>query len=202
MSFREKIIDSYRKNFLSKVKPKIPYIKKHLFREKSSSQEGSHSQNRYKYFQPYRHLQIADVLQHSFPEIEKQGLHILDIGCGFGEYIATISGLGNTCVGINGGKGWYIDDFLYVNRLLGLEVIQHNITEGLPFPDQSFDFCFSADTMTLGSLSPYVDFLVEEQYRVARKVIIIRHAETTLNYTGERKLRSYHWKQIVKDYKA
>jgi SAM-dependent methyltransferase len=206
MSLREKLIDSYRKNFLSVVKPHIPHLKKNLFREKTSNREGSHSQNRYKYFQPFRHLQIADVFQRAFPEVGQGNIKILDLGCGFGEYIATALGLGNTCVGINGGEGWYIDDFLYVNKLLNLDVRVHNITKGLPFPDNSFDFCFSVDTMTLATLGPYVNYLLAEQFRVAKKIIVLTHASTNLNYNKEDLLpkvpRIYDWKFIVRDYKA
>jgi SAM-dependent methyltransferase len=151
--YRERIIEGYRSNFLSKIKPLVPHIKKNLFKSKDSSAEGSHSENRHKYFKPYRHLQIADVIQWGFPEAEHGSLKILDLGCGFGEYVATFNALGHTAVGINGGRGWYIDDFLYVNKQLNLNVIVHDITKKLPFPDKSFDFVFSTDTMTLASLS-------------------------------------------------
>lgn len=204
MSLREKIIDSYRTNFLSKVKPHLPHLKNKLFRSKSSDVEGSHSENRHKYFQPFRHLQIADVFQRTFPEVGSGNLSILDIGCGFGEYVATANGLGNSCIGINGGKGWYLEDFLYINKVLGIDVRQHDITKGLPFPDKSFDFCFSVDTMTLASLYPHKDFLLSEQFRVANKVIVLTHALTKFVYNEEKfpPFRLYDWKYIVRDYKA
>ncbi len=201
---RWKIIEAYRKNFQAPIKPHFKYIQDKLFRKKTSDAEGSHSQNRYKYFTPYRHLQIADVFQRFFPEMVEGNLRILDIGCGFGEYLATARAFNNQVTGINGGGGWYIDDFLYVNKLLDLDVKVCNVFEGLPFPDKSFDYVFSVDFMTLGSISHKVNYILEESYRVAAKnVLCLCHSNTMLRYDDSRfSPRIYMWHRIVRDYHA
>ena len=109
---------------------------------------------------------------------EKGGFDILDVGCGFGEHMAVFEAAGNRVVGICGGDEYYVEHFRFVHELLGLEVRYTDITQPWDFPDESFDFVFSAQTITLPSLILKAADIIKTMLRVCRspgRVVVVPH---------------------------
>jgi SAM-dependent methyltransferase len=84
----------------------------------------------------------------------------------------------NRVVGICGGGEYYIEHFRYVHELLGLDVRYADIAQPWDFPDESFDFVFSAQTVTLPSLILKAEKIVKTMLRVCRspgRVVVVPH---------------------------
>jgi len=90
-----------------------------------------------------------------------EGARCLDAGCGDGEFLKILNSFGFEVMGIDG-------DPEYVNRgrRLNLPVIQANLEEGIPFPEESFDLVVCLEVLEHIVRS---EFLVSEIYRVLRK---------------------------------
>ena len=108
---------------------------------------------------------LKQVEQLIVEEIEP-GASVLDLGCGNGHLLATLSRRGHQkLVGVEVAQ----ENILKAGRR-GLEIIDYDLNDGLPaFIDKQFDFVvFSA---TLQAVSN-VEGLFEEMFRVGRRVIV------------------------------
>jgi len=90
-----------------------------------------------------------------------KGKHILDLGCGAGEFSAILRQQGGVpvCLDIN---------FNNIQRLkaLGLPAFIHNLNQGLPFSNESFDLAVCLEVI---EHIPQAEFLLSEIYRVLKK---------------------------------
>lgn len=128
-------------------------------------------QDRLKYLGPNRHVYLSDTLSHVF-QFSPVVRTVLDVGCGYGEYMALLRGMNYDVYGINGTE--YVDDFLYANKRLKLKVIQADLVKPLPFADKAFDCVFSCGVLTLRGLLPHIKSIVAELNRVAKWYVCLR----------------------------
>ncbi len=138
------------------------------------------AQDRKKYFFKDRAQTIATTLRTNFPQALKGRMKILDVGCGYGEYMEVLAALGHEVFGTNHNQ--YSEDFLFVNNLLGHPVVLHDLKEGLPFANNSFDAIICYGVVTLKCFAGMIPQIVEELNRVSRKYVAIRLHEKTLHF--------------------
>lgn len=94
---------------------------------------------------------------------------VLDLGCGDGAFLAALRERGHdSLVGVE-----VVQDGIHQAAALGLNVIDHDLNEGLPaFTDQQFDVVVLSNTLqVVTNIRP----LVEEMLRVGRKSIVSFH---------------------------
>jgi SAM-dependent methyltransferase len=127
--------------------------------------------DRKKYFVEDRFVVVNEVMSSIF-NFSQLRLRVLDAGCGYGEYMAIMRGLGHETYGINGLH--YVDDFLYANKLLNLNVIQANLLKPLPFADDSFDCVFCCGVLTLKGFVGKIQEVLNEFNRISSRFICLR----------------------------
>ncbi len=186
LSLKKQITEIYNKHFVLPTQAILPEIKALFKPEYENYTEGSHSENRHKYFEKNRVHDICHILCRSFPEINGPPLKILDLGCGFGEFSSIFNGFGHSVTSINAGETWYLDDFNFCCNKLGVHTEKHDVLQGLPYNDKTFDVVFASEILTLESLQAQTDHILGELHRVGNRVIVINHKQRALNYDPSR----------------
>jgi len=110
--------------------------------------------------------EIARLDYRIIARIIPEGTNVLDLGCGKGELIEYLAKEKKAKV-----QGIELDEKAVYNCIeKGLNVFHSDIDSGLPdFPDKAFDFIILNQSL---QEIENVDFVIEEIFRVAKKVII------------------------------
>lgn len=189
-------LEALYQGYLNKINPHLDKIN-NIIRQMDDGQSISHlhdagfsarftsnaiAQDREKYFFKDRAQTITATLSTNFPQSLKGHMKILDVGCGYGEYMEVLAALGHEVIGTNHNQ--YSEDFQFVNNLLGYPVILHDLKQGLPFASKSFDAIICYGVITLKCFRGVIPQIIEELNRVSRKYVAIRLHEKTLQYHG------------------
>lgn len=137
--------------------------------------------DRSRYFSGKRADTVLTTLDRVMPELGDEKISILDVGCGYGDYASILAAQGHSVTGTN----WHAfnEDFLFVNKLLGIETIVCDIND-LPFEDNSFDMTLCIGVLTLKNLTGQIPHALKELRRVSRRFIGIRVHEKTMTHHG------------------
>lgn len=125
-------------------------------------------ENRKKYFSILRIPAVINAVDILAPELFKtNGKKILDMGCGYGDYVALFNGMGHSAVGTITERN--ADDFIFVMNELDIPHVIHDATSSpLPFPDNSFDVVWSVNVLPLKGFQGHIDFVLSEIHRVLK----------------------------------
>jgi len=105
---------------------------------------------------------------------------MLDLGCGYGEYASIFKSYGYDVIGTN--APFYNDDFIFVNKLLGIPYVLCDIRQKLPFADKQFDIVFCIGVLTLQGMKGKIPFAANELKRVCKKQICLKIHEKMIDY--------------------
>ncbi len=136
--------------------------------------------NRQQYFSEKRPKLVLRAVHKLFPDaFTSPPLTILDVGCGFGDYLALFRRAGHRAAGTIYGPT--IDDFLFMHRRLGLRVLLHDAASSfLPFRDECCDVVWCSSMITLDSMLGKTEHIMAELQRVLKpggRLILRTHVE-------------------------
>jgi len=133
-----------------------------------SSKNTRYLRNRKKYFSVLRTPAVINAIDILAPELfESKDKKILDLGCGYGDYVALFNGMGHTSIGTITEKN--ADDFIFIMKELNIPHAIHDATSSpLPFPDDSFDIVWSVNVLPLKVFQGHIDYVLSEMHRVLK----------------------------------
>lgn len=187
-------LEDLLKLYFKNVTDKLQYHRVEIFQKlrlepnvnikEPSFPEGSNSNNRLKYFDQKRPYFVCKVLEQILPICPSKG-RVLDVGCGIGDFCAMFNVLGYQSTGVNGGDTWYLDDFKYCCKLLGVIDLKMDISKPLlDMPDKHYDLIFASEILTLGSLIHKQNLILEELNRIGKQIVVVNHHNRQLTYQG------------------
>ena len=181
----QRAIRLYQETYLDKVQPKMEQITALIDRADAENFRstdiplGDHGRNGLKYFDTKRAQIVAGVLAETLPEaFAGETLDILDVGCGFGDYMAVLRALGHNVVGTCGGADYYLEHYRFVHDLLGLDIRYEDVLSAWSFDDASFDYVLSVQMITLPSVILHTHRVIPQMQRSCRtggRVILVPH---------------------------
>ena len=186
------IKDLYIKNFIINYEEVLPIVQKmqaalpkdFLGKAGVSKKYLEHDNclelDRIRYFEPKRKNVVSNNIKKLMPYLNEGKMRILDVGCGYGDYMAVLRALGHEVYGIN--SSFISEDFAYSTNKLGLNVLSHDLPSSIPFADNFFDVVLCIGVVTLKCFENNIKDVIQELNRVSGKYVSIKCHEKMYDF--------------------